>query len=412
MSPVPPPPTPHSAPRPPRIPGIRLLHAPGPTRVPDEVLHAMSRQPTDLADPRVAQLIAGAENGLRWLLQSADADIFIYSANGHGIWEACIANLVAPGTPVLVPGTGVFSDGWAEQVAALGGVALRTPYTEGQRLDVAAVEATLREDMAGGRPRIAAVFTVHTDTASGTTHDLAAVRRAIDVAGHPALFVIDAVASLAVEPLAMDQLGADVVLGASQKGLMLQPGMAFAAVRPRAFAAAQANHTPRHYWDWVLRRSDQQYRKFCGTPPLAHLAGLEVSLGLIASEGLEHVIARHRRLAAAVHAAVEAWGTAGALKLFTRDPAARAAAVTAIEVTPGIDPEALRSVARERFGVAIAGGLGPFNGRVFRIGHLGDVNEAMILGALAGVQAALKAQGVPHGPGGVDAAIAVLTGAG
>ena len=392
--------TPH-----PRIPGVRSLHSPGPTHVPDEVVAAMSRQPTDLADPRLGVLIANCESGLKGLLKTDRAEVFFYAANGHGGWEAVISNLVAPGSTILIPGTGHFSDGWAEQVEAFGGEAVRTPFVEGMPIDPAAIEQVLRDDR---EHRISAVFAVHTDTASSTTSDLAALRRAIDAAGHPALYVVDVVASLAAAPFAMDALGVDAVMGASQKGLMLQPGMAFCAANARAMAAAERNPTPRFYWDWTKRVSDQSYRKFCGTPPLAHLAGLEAALGLIAAEGLDNVHKRHARLAGAVHAAVERWGDGGAMRLFTREPAARSASVTAIEVAPGIDPEALRAVARERFQVAIAGGLGPLSGRVFRIGHLGDMNEAMILGCLAGVEAALRVQGIAHGAHGVDAAIAAL----
>jgi alanine-glyoxylate transaminase/serine-glyoxylate transaminase/serine-pyruvate transaminase len=390
-----------------RIPGLRLLHSPGPTRVPDEVVAAMARQPTDLADPRVAALVAACESGMRALLQTDRAEVFFYSANGHGGWEAVIANLVAAGTTILVPGTGHFSDGWAEQVAAFGGEALRTPYVEGMPIDPAAVEATLRADSAH---RIAAVFVVHTDTASATTSDLAALRRAIDATRHPALFVVDVVASLAAAPFAMDALGVDVAIGASQKGMMLPPGMAFVAANERALAVARDTVAPRFYWDWARRRSDFSYLKFCGTPPLSHLAGLEAALGLIEAEGLDQVHTRHARLAAAVHAAVNAWSRGGALHLFTRPSEARSVSVTAIEVSPGIDPERLRSVARERFQVAIAGGLGPLHGRVFRIGHLGDMNEAMLLGCLAGVQAAMQAESIACGGGGVDAAIASLLG--
>ena len=389
----------------PRIPGIRSLHSPGPTHVPDEVIAAMARQPTDLADPRVAQLVDACESGLKRLLHTERAEVFFYCANGHGGWEAVIANLVGVGTQVLVPGTGHFSDGWAEQVEAYGGVALRTPYVEGQPIDAAAVEAALRADT---RHRISAVFAVHTDTASGTTSDMAAIRRAIDAAAHPALFVVDVVASLAAAPFAMDALGANVVMGASQKGLMLQPGMAFVAADERAMEMARHTVAPRFYWDWARRRSEFAYRKFCGTPPLAHLAGLEAALGLIAAEGLANVHARHARLARAVHAAVACWGEGGAMRVFTQVPAARSVSVTAIEVSAGIDPEALRTVARERFQVAIAGGLGPLGGRVFRIGHLGDINEPMVLGCLAGVQAAMRVQGIPHGDG-VQAAIAALS---
>ena len=392
----------------PRIPGRRFLHSPGPTHVPDEVVQAMARQPTDLADPRVARVIETCESGLKALLKTERADVFFYAANGHGGWEAVIANLVAPGVQVLVPGTGHFSDGWAEQVEAFGGRAVRTPYIEGLPIDPEAVEAALRDDP---EHRIGAVFVVHTDTASGTTSDLAALRRAIDAAGHPALFVVDVVASLAAAPFAMDELGANVVMGASQKGLMLQPGMAFVAADERAMETARRNPAPRFYWDWQRRRHEHSYRKFCGTPPLAHLAGLEAALGLIASEGLANVHARHARLAGAVHAAVERWAEAGALRLFTRPGPARSVSVTAVEVARGIDPEALRAVARERFQVAIAGGLGPLHGRVFRIGHLGDMNEAMILGCLAGVEAALQVQGIGLGRHGVEAAIAALAAA-
>jgi alanine-glyoxylate transaminase/serine-glyoxylate transaminase/serine-pyruvate transaminase len=389
-----------------RIPGLRLLHSPGPTRVPDEVLHAMARQPTDLADPRVGRLIAACESGLKRLLKTDRAEVFFYAANGHGGWEAVIANLVAPGTSILVPGTGHFSDGWAEQVEAFGGCAVRTPYVEGLPIDPAAVEAALRDDTGH---RISAVFAVHTDTASGTTSDLAALRRAIDAARHPALLVVDVVASLAAAPFDMDTLGVDVAMGASQKGLMLQPGMAFMAVDERAMEVGRRTPAPRFYWDWQRRRSELSYRKFCGTPPLAHLAGLQAALGLIDAEGLDNVHARHARLAGAVHAAVERWAESGHLRLFTKAPQARSVSVTAVEVSPGIDPEQLRTVARERFQVAVAGGLGPLHGRVFRIGHLGDLNEAMILGCLAGVEAAMQALGIDFGRGGVEAAIAFLS---
>lgn len=390
---------------PPRIPGHRFLHSPGPTRVPDEVVHAMSRQPVDLGDPRVGALVAEAESGMKRLLRTDRAEVIFYAANGHGAWEAAIANLVAPGQAMLIPGTGHFSDSWAAQLQALGGRALRTPYVEGEPIDPAAVEAVLRED---ARHEIVAVGVVHTDTASGVTSDLAAIRRAIDAAAHPALYVADVVASLAAAPFAMDALGVDVAIGASQKGLMVQPGLAFVAANDRALAAAKANPAPRFYWDWQRRLGGHAYQKFCGTPPLAHLAGLVTALGLIEREGLAAVHARHARLAAAVQAAVEHWGEAGALRLFARTPAARSVSLTAIESLGGFDPEALRTLARERFQVALAGGLGPLSGRVFRIGHLGDINEPMVLGALGGIEAALAVMGVAHAPGGVEAAVRVL----
>ena len=218
-----------------RIPGVRLLHSPGPTRVPDEVVNAMARQPTDLADTRLASMVEACESGMKALLQTTRADVFFYAANGHGGWEAVIANLVAPGTSILIPGTGHFSDSWTEQVQAFGGLALRTPYVEGFPVDPAAVEAALRDDI---EQRIGAVFVVQTDTASGTSCDLPAIRAAIDAARHPALLVVDVVASLAAAPFAMDSLGVNVAIGASQKGLMVHPGLAFVAADARALAVA------------------------------------------------------------------------------------------------------------------------------------------------------------------------------
>ena len=381
---------------PPRIPGRRFLHSPGPTPLPDAVLHAMSQQPMDLADPRVDANIAACEDGLRRLLNSPAADVFFFAANGHGAWEAVVENVADLGATVLVAGTGHFSESWAVQTEALGRQVLRTPWREGWPIDASAIEQALRDDRGHA---VQAVFAVHTDTASSLSSDLAAIRRAIDAAGHPALLVVDVVASAGAAPFDMDALGVDVAMGASQKGLMCPPGVGWVAVKARGMAAARANPAPRFYRDRVRRRDDLSYRKFCGTPPQNLLFGLEAALGLIFSEGLPAVHARHALLAGAVHAAVEGWASAGALGFFARDAAARSVSVTTITVPPGTDVEALRSVARERFQVSMAGGLGPLAGRAFRIGHLGDCNPAMVLGALGGVEAALRVQGIAVGDG-------------
>ena len=394
-----------SSPITPRLPGIRFVHSPGPTHVPDEVMHAMQRPMTDLSDPRVGALIAACEKGMKELLQSPASDVFFYASNGHGVWEAASANLGSDQHSLLIAGSGHFSDQWAVQTTALGLPVIRTPHTEGQQIDVAAIEAALLADTAH---KISAVMVVHTDTASSITSDLQAIRAAINRTGHPALYVVDVVASLGAAPFDMDALGADVCLGSSQKGLMMPPGLGFVAVNAKAFAWSEAHAKPRYYWSWLERKTDNQSAKFCGTPPLAHLAGLEVSLGLLKEEGLTAVYARHHRLGAAVRAAVTCWSSAGAIKLHCQDPKGFSSSVTAIEVAPGIDPEAMRTVAREKFQVAIAGGLGPLAGRVFRIGHLGDMNEPMILGALAGVEAAMTVQKIPYGPNGMAAAIAYL----
>lgn len=390
----------------PRIPGRRFLHSPGPTPVPDEVLHALMRQPMDLGDPRVGRTIAACEDGLKRLLDAPpEADVFFFASNGHGVWEAVIENLVPVGGTVLIPGTGHFSESWAVQTEALGRRVVRTPWHEGHPIDAAAVEQALRDD----RERtIVAVLVVHTDTSSGVTSELAAIRAAIDAAHHPALYVVDGVASFGAAPFSMHALRCDVAVGASQKALMCPPGVGFTAVNAAAFAVAERNPAPRFYWDWVRRKSDLSYRKFCGTAPQSVMAGLEAALGLIFREGVDEVFARHRRLAHAVHAAVEGWRTAGALDFFAQVPAARSVSVTTITVPPGTDVDALRAVARERYQVAMAGALGPLLGRGFRIGHLGDQNPAAILGALAGIEAAMTVRGIPFGRDGVARAVAAL----
>ncbi len=379
-----------------RIPGRRLLQSPGPTPIPDAVLHALMGQPMDMGDPRVDATIAACEAGLKRLLHTRDGDVFFFISNGHGAWEAAIENLVPPGGTVLVAGTGHFSESWAVQTEALGRRVLRTPWIEGLAIEPQAVAQALRDDP---QHDIAAVFVVHTDTSSGITSDLAAIGAAMRATGHPALFVADVVASLGAEPFDMDALGVDMAVGASQKGLMCPPGLGFVATSARAFAAAQANPAPRYYWDIVARKSELSYRKFCGTPPQNLLAALRVALGLLQQEGLPQVLARHRLLAGLVHAAVEGWAEAGALGFFAQQPARRSNAVTTVTVPSGVDVNALRALAREHCQVAFAGTLGPLQGRGFRIGHLGDQNPAAMLGAIAGIEAALRAQGVAVGDG-------------
>ena len=388
-----------------RIPGERFLHSPGPTHIPAEVLAAMHRQPMDHGDPRLDELVAACDAGLRGLLKTERSELYMYISNGHGAWEAATENLLAPGQAALIPGTGHFAEQWALQAEATGHRVVRTPYREGYPIDANDVEHALRAD---GKREIAAVFAVHTDTASGTTSDLAAIRAAIDSAGHPALFVADVVASLAAAPFAMDALGVNVAVGASQKGLMCPPGLSFVAADARANKIAAANPARRYYWDWERRRSEFSYRKFCGSAPQTLLFGLESALALIEREGLDAVIARHALLARAVQAAVGAWSREGALSFHCKAPAARSVSVTTIDVGAGIDVDALRAVARERFQVAFAGALGPQLGRAFRIGHLGDVNAAMMLGCLAGVEAAMRVQGIAFGRDGVAQAVACL----
>ena len=388
-----------------RIPGIRFLHSPGPTHVPPEVLNAMHRQPLDHGDPRLGETIDAIEAGLRRLVGSPACELFMFASNGHGAWETTVENLVAPGGTVLIPGTGHFSESWAVQTEGLGRRVIRAPYREGYPADPADVEAALRADT---KHEIVAVFAVHTDTASSTTNDLVAMKKAIDVTGHPALFVVDVVASLGAAPFAMDALGVDVAVGACQKGLMSPPGLGFVTINQRASEVASNNPAPRFYWDWKRRQAAYSYNKFCGTPPQNLLFGIEAALELLFLEGIDQVIARHALLSRAVHAAVECWSSEGVLAFHCKVPAARSVSVTTIEVGGGFDAEAMRTVARERFQVAIAGALGKQTGKGFRIGHLGDLNPAMVLGCLGGVEAAMAVQGIPFGRDGVQKAVDCL----
>ncbi|MEZ5654193.1 MAG: aminotransferase class V-fold PLP-dependent enzyme [Burkholderiaceae bacterium] len=385
-----------------RIPGHRLLHAPGPTHLPEAVLNAMHRQPLDLADERLESIVDDCLDGLRRVLCSQDAQMAIFAANAHGAWEAAIQNLIAPGQTILLPISGHFAEHWAMQAEGVGHKVQRLPWREGLAIDPDEIEQALRADTA---TEIAAVFVVHTETGSGTTCDLPAIRAAIDASGHPALLVVDVVASLVAAPFEMDAWGIDAVIGGAQKGLMLPPGLSFMAARERAQQRISVNPAPRCYWDWQRRQSDSISLKFCGTPPEHMLFGLQASLQLIEAEGLAAIHARHALLAGAVHAAVEVWSEGGELSFFARQPERRSVSVTPVATAPGVDPEAVRRIARERFQVAMAGGNGVTIGRVFRIGHLGDLNPAMVLGCLGGVEGALRLQGVRIGSGGVEHAI-------
>jgi len=387
-----------------RIPGARFLHAPGPTRIPDEVLDAMHRQSIDLADPRLDDLIKACEAGMQSVVGTRNGEVYLYSANGHGAWEVAIANVLAEGDAALIPSTGHFSEGWAIQTEALDRRVVRTPWKPGFPIDANEVEDVLRADKTG---EIKAVFVVQTDTSTGITSDVQAIRHAIDAAGHPALYVVDVVSSLAATPFAMDAMGVNLVVGGSQKGLMLPPGMGFVVVDEQANQASIDNPSPKFYWDWTKRTGSHAYRKFCGTPPLQMLMGLRAALELLQQEGLEHVFTRHRKLAGAVFKAIEAWSSAGAIDFFCQVPSARSVSVTAVTVQ-GFDPEVIRTVARERFQVAMAGGLGPMAGKVFRIGHLGDMNEPTILGALAGIEAAMLSMGIAIGRDALPSAIDFL----
>jgi alanine-glyoxylate transaminase / serine-glyoxylate transaminase / serine-pyruvate transaminase len=384
--------------------GRIFLATPGPTNVPDRVLRAMHRAAEDFAAPPFSQTARSCLDDLGKVFRTA-GEVFCFIGNGHAAWEVPLVNLLEPGDAVLVPVTGRFSQSWGEMAEQLGLATQRLELPRDLPVDPAVIEAALRADEAR---RIKAVLVVHNENATGIVSDMAAIRAAIDAAGHPALYLVDAISSLAIEPFAMDEWGIDCALTASQKGLMLPPGLAFVAMNDRALAAAEACAHPRRYFDIAFRRGEQTYQWFHGTPPLQQIWGLRESLDMIQEEGLDAVIARHRRLADAVRACVARWTEAGALSFHCPVPEARSNAVTTIRTAPGIDPDAMRRLARDRYQTALGAGLGDLEGTAFRIGHLGDLNEPMILGTLAAVELALARTGIAHAPGGLDAAIASL----
>jgi alanine-glyoxylate transaminase/serine-glyoxylate transaminase/serine-pyruvate transaminase len=387
--------------------GRIFLATPGPTNVPDRVLRAMHRAAEDFAAPPFSATARSCLRDLARVFRTA-GEAFCFIGNGHAAWEVPLVNLLEPGDAVLVPVTGRFSQSWGEMAEKLGLVVERLDLPRDLPVDPAAIEAALMADT--GR-RIRAVLVVHNENATGIVSDLEAIRRAIDAAGHSALYLVDAISSLAIEPFAMDDWGIDCALTASQKGLMLPPGLSFAALNDRALAVAAACTHPRRYFDLNFRRGEQTYQWFHGTPPLQQIWGLRESLDMLFEEGLEAVIARHRRLADAVRACVAAWSEAGALSFHAREPASRSNAVTTVRTAPGIDPDAMRRLARDSYQTALGAGLGDLEGKAFRIGHLGDLNEPMILGTLAAVELALDRSGIPRGRGGLDAAIASLAAA-
>jgi alanine-glyoxylate transaminase/serine-glyoxylate transaminase/serine-pyruvate transaminase len=381
--------------------GRNFLMTPGPSNVPEPVLQAMNRNAVDLGEPGYVAMTRRTIDDLKPVLRT-DGEVFVYISNGHGAWEAALANVIAPGDRVLLPSSGHFGDNWGRMASALGAQVETIPSDWRSAVDPAAVEARLRADAAHA---VKAVLLVHTDTATGVTNDVPAVRAAIDTAGHPALLLVDAVASLGTVDYRMDEWGVDVTVAASQKGLMTPPGLGITAVGARARAAAEHGGSLRNYWDWRLRREEEWYRWFCGTSPEHLVFGLRAALDLLAEEGLERAFARHRRLAEAVRAAVAHWARGGQVALNALDPHTASDSVTAVRVAEGIDAREIKRTCHERFNVSLGGGLGRLDGRAFRIAHMGDVNEPTVLGALACVEAAFRLHGVGY-ESGLDAAAA------
>ena len=382
----------------PRKTGRQFFANPGPTNIPDSVLRAMDRPTIDFMDPEFIELFERAVAGLKRVLRTS-SEVFLYTASGHGSWEATLVNLFSPGDIVLVAESGWFSESWTA-MAERHGLVVRTVAADWRRgVDYAAVTRALREE-----PAIAGVLCVHNETATGVTMDLAAVRAAIDAAGSRALFLADTISSLGSLDFRFDEWGIDAAVGGSQKGLMLPTGFSFTAVSARGMAAHAKAALPRFYFDWTMM-TGRRHRSFVGTVPTAMFYGLLESVRLIEQEGLDAVIARHHRLAEAARRAVRAWSANDGPQLFGLDPARLSDSVTALWFPEGHDANAVRKTALDRFNVSTGGGLGKLDTRVLRIGHLGDLNEPMILGTLGALEMSLRINSVPHGRGGVDAAM-------
>ncbi len=381
--------------------GREFLSIPGPTTVPDKVLSAMHRPAIEIYSGELENITTTCLEDLRRVFRTRGRT-YIYAANGHGAWEAALVNVLSRGDKILILESGQFAVSWGETAAMLGIEVERLPGDWRRAVDPAAVEARLREDKAG---EIKAVLVVQVDTASAAVNDIPAIRKAMDAAGHPALLMVDAIASLATMAFEMDDWGVDVAVTGSQKGLMTPPGLSFVAAGDKAVAAHQDAGLRTRYWDWTVREGDLHYHKYCGTPPEHMLFALRKALDLLFEEGLENVFERHRLLAEAVRRAVGVWAEGGALEFNVTEPAERADAVTTVLMNDGRDPKSLLDYCDRKCGVVLGIGIGDSSGKAFRIAHMGHINAPMILGTLGAVEIGLGALGIPHGKGGVQAAI-------
>jgi alanine-glyoxylate transaminase/serine-glyoxylate transaminase/serine-pyruvate transaminase len=380
--------------------GREFLAIPGPTTVPDEVLRAMHRPAVDIYS---GPLLALTDSLMRDMARvfNTKGRAYIYISNGHGAWEAALTNVLSRGDHILVLESGRFAIGWGNAAARMG---IEVEILKGdmrRAVRPAEVEARLKADKAGS---IKAVLVAQIDTASGVVNDIAAIGQAIRAAKHDALFMVDAVASLGCMPFDMDDWGVDVAMSGSQKGMMAPPGLGFVAANDRAREIHKKADLRTPYWDWTDREGDVHYQKYAGTPPEHLLFGLRQALDLLFQEGLPNVFRRHALLAEAVRRAIGVWSEGQVLSFNIIEPSERCDTVTPI-LTDGHDPEALRAYCNEQCGVVLGHGIGDLSGKAFRIAHMGHVNAPMILGTLSVVEMALAALNIPHGRGGVQAAI-------
>ena len=389
--------------------GLTYLAIPGPSVMPDRVLRAMHRPAPNIYYGELPEMVKGMIGRLKAVARTK-GHCAIYITNGHGSWEAAVSNCFSPGDLVLVPATGRFAHGWAETARAMGVETEILDFGKRATIDLEAVKERLSQDDG----RIKAVMAVQTDTSTSVRNDIAALRGAMDAVGHPALLMVDCMASLGCDRFEMDAWGVDVMVVGSQKGLMTPPGMAFVFFSDKADRARETAQCVTHYWDWRPRVDPPMfYRYFNGTAPTHHLYGLDEALSMIEEEGLENVWTRHAVLSEAIWAAFEQWGSAGPLELNIQDRALRSHSVTALRA--GSEKgTALRNWCETKAGLTLGIGLGmaedsaPEWDHFFRLGHMGHVNAQMVLGALATIEAGLKAVDLPHGADGVGKAADVI----
>ena len=380
--------------------GRHFLQIPGPTNVPDRVLRAMDYPTIDHRGPQFAAIGKKCLDGMKTIFKTR-SHVVIYPASGTGAWEAALVNVLQEGDLVLMVETGHFATLWHKMATKLG---LETEFlaTDWRRgVDPQAVEDRLRADTGG---KIKAVCVVHNETSTGSTSAIAAVRAAIDAVGHDALYLVDTISSLASIDFRHDEWGVDVTVSGSQKGLMLPPGLSFNAVSEKALSMSQASGMRRSYWDWSEQIAANADGAFPYTPATNLLYGLAEAIDMLHEEGLDAVFARHDRHAAATRRAVQAWG----LEVLCQEPRDFSSSLTAVLLPDGHDADAFRNGVLKKFNMSLGNGLSKLAGKVFRIGHLGDFNDLMLLGTLSGVEMGLSLADIPHQKGGVDAAMSVL----
>jgi alanine-glyoxylate transaminase/serine-glyoxylate transaminase/serine-pyruvate transaminase len=377
--------------------GRHFLQIPGPTNVPERVLRAIDSVTIDHRGPEFGRMGLEILAGLRAVFQTTQP-VVIYPASGTGAWEAALVNTLSPGDRVLMFETGHFASLWSKMATRLGLAVELVPTDWRRGVDPAAVEARLKEDR---QQQIKAVCVVHNETSTGVVSRIGAIRRAIDAARHPALYLVDTISSLASIDYRHDEWGVDVTVAGSQKGLMLPPGLSFNAVSEKARKASQSARLPRSYWSWDEIIANNKNGYFPYTPATNLLYGLRESLKMLMEEGLQNVFARHARHAEATRRAVRAWG----LDILCAVPEEYSNSLTAVMMPAGHDADALRKIILEAYDMSLGTGLGRLSGKIFRIGHLGDFNDLMLAGTLAGVEMGLALAGVPYKKGGVLAAL-------